>query len=122
MTKGPLYTRGNRLSRSAFDETKWCIFNNQYYRLNTEIDRRKKYKPDYTPQRILDMRQMTNWQGAYWEVISPAFFSNADKVTTHRFFKTHAEAIEYVSYMNKEIKKAREIDAKFYEGKRDTPS
>jgi hypothetical protein len=123
MTKAPLYTRGNQLQRSAMDETKWCIFNNEYYRINTEIDRRKKYKDNYTPQRILDMRQRDGWRPAVWEVISPSFWTS-DYATsrTHNFFKSHAEAIKYVSDMVKEIKKAREIDAKFYEGKRDTPS
>lgn len=128
MKKSPLYTRGNRLSRNAIDETKWCIFNNEYYRLNTEIDRRKKYKDG--PKSKADLKreyyaELYGRKPAVWEVISPAFFTNRDKITfsrTHRVFKTHAEAIEYVSYMNKEITKARKIDAEFYEGKRDTPA
>ena len=126
MKKGPLYTRGNRLSRNAFDETKWCIFNNEYYRLNTEIDRRKKYKDGPKSIRTQMREDYARSQGfvpAIWEVISPAFFDNNGSYSrNHRVFKTHAEAIEYIDYMNKEITKAREIDAKFSERKSDTAS
>lgn len=126
MTKAPLYTRGNRLSRDATDETKWCIFNNEYYRLNTEIDRRKKYKDGPKSIRTQMREDYARSQGfvpAVWEVISPAFWTS-DYATsrTHNFFKSHADAIKYVSDMVKEIKKAREIDAKFYEGKQDSSS